>query len=115
MAVLPNLPLLQERFKNAISGELEQHRIKDPNFEIQAMFLQYWESTATGFGFIAGDAITGAYTTIIESVNLGCVAVFFGERLAYIVNNPNDDFVGDIRKRKMCMVGLHHKYEKDDG
>lgn len=113
MAVLPNLPLLQERFKNAISGELKQYGIDDPNFEVQTMFLQYYELTATGFGFDLGHMTTNDYTTIFENIDLGYAAVFFGEKLAHIIKNPNDVFSEDVRNRKMCMIGFHRKYEKE--
>lgn len=112
MNTLPNLPLIQERFFNSIQNELIQNNIRYPEFEVINVFSQTWGSTALGFSGIGGQAMTSAYTTIIESVDLGYVAVFFGERMAYIIKQPNEKFVEDVKKREMCSVRNHYKYEK---
>ena len=70
MNELPNLPLIQERFFNSIQSDLIQNDIRYPEFEIIDLFSQDWGSTALGFGGIGGCAITSAYTTIIENVDL---------------------------------------------
>lgn len=114
MNTLPNLPLIQERFFNSIQSDLIQNNIRYPEFEVINVFSQTWGSTALGFGDIGGQAITSAYTTIIESVDLGYVAVFFGERMAYVIKHPNEKFVEDIKKRNMCSVVSHYKYEKSE-
>lgn len=50
------------------------------------LFRQAWESTATGYGGIGGQAVTSAYTVIVISELTGHAAVYFGGgRLAYIV------------------------------
>ena len=113
MRNLPNLPLLQERFCYKIKDKLDENKIKYPEFEVLGVFSQSWGSTALGFGGIGGQAITAAYTTVIENIDLGCVAVFFGEGLAYIVNNPNDKFYNDLDKRNMSAVHEHSRYEKN--
>ncbi len=110
MANLPNLPLIQERFYNAIKEELAKE--KYPIFEVKAVFLQTWGSTALGFGGIGGQSMTSAYTTVIESDDLGYAAVFFGNIMAYIVQHPNDKFWEDVRKGNMCAVRDCRKYEK---
>lgn len=108
---LPNLPLIQERFFNSILSDLIQNNIRHPEFEVINVFSQTWGSTALGFGDIGGQAITTAYTTIIENVDLGYVAVFFGEHMAYIIKHPNEKFVEDVKKRNMCSVSNCSKYE----
>lgn len=112
MATLPNLPLIQERFYNKIKGELDEKDIKYPEFEVLGVFLQFWGSTALGFGGIGGAAVTSAYTTVIENNKLGYVGVFFGERLAYIIYQPNDKFRDDLKARCMVDVMSYSKYEK---
>lgn len=112
MNTLPNLPLIQERFLHNIKPDLTENDIRYPEFEVINVFLQTWGSTALGFGGCGGQAMTSAYTTIIESVDLGYVGVFFCERLAYVVKHPNANFTEDLQKRRMCSVGMHHKYEK---
>ena len=111
MKTLPNLPLIQKRFFNSIQSELIQNNIRYPEFEVINVFSQTWGSTALGFGGIGGQAITSAYTTIIENIDLGYLAVFFGERMAYIIRHPNDEFVEDVKNRNMRSVEQHYKYE----
>ncbi len=112
MTNLPNLPLIQERFYNAIKEELTKEQARYPGFEVKAVFLQTWGSTALGFGGIGGQSMTSAYTTVIQSYDLGYAAVFFGNIMAYIVQHPNDKFWEDVCKGNMCAVSYCHKYEK---
>jgi hypothetical protein len=53
--------------------------------EVYAMFAQTWGSTALGFGGIGGAAMTPAYTVIVRGPD-GHLAVYFGLRLAYVVD-----------------------------
>ncbi len=112
MANLPNLPLIQERFYNAIKEELTKNQTRYPVFEVMAVFLQTWGSTALGFGGFGGQSMTNAYTTVIQSGDLGYAAVFFGNTMAYIVQHPNDKFWEDVREGHMCAVSNCSKYEK---
>lgn len=69
-----------------------------------AMFTQTWSSTALGFGGVGGQAITGAYTIVLESEQ-GCgFCVYFGGRLAYHIQKPNQKFFDDILNRRMVEV-----------
>ena len=83
------------------------------------VFPQTWSSTALGFGGCGGQAITEAYTTVVEmswsyldkndeirGLNLKesedkMYAVFFDGMLAYICMNPNEEFFKDLDDR--CM------------
>lgn len=112
MSNLPNLPLVQEKFYNAIKEELTKEQAKYPDFEVMAVFLQTWGDTTLGFGGWGGQSMTAAYTTVIRNNDLGYVAVFFGNAMAYIVRHPNDKFWEDMRRGKMGAVGERHKYEK---
>ncbi len=112
MTDLPNLPLIQERFYNAIKDNLPKEQIGYPDFEVMAVFSQTWGSTALGFGGIGGQSMTSAYTTVIQNYDLGYVAVFFGNVMAYIVRYPNDKFWEDVRGERMGAVRDRHKYEK---
>lgn len=109
---LPNLELLQERFFNSISNELKVRKITNPTFEVVGVFLQTWGSTALGFGGIGGQAMTEAYTTVIHNYDTGYMAVFFSERLAYIVYHPNEKFIEDLRNRNMKPVYNSKSYNK---
>jgi hypothetical protein len=70
------------------------------------MFAQSWGSTALGFGGIGGQAITSAYVCVIESKLVGGYAVYFGGRLAYMIDRPNELFIEDISKQRMVDAKL---------
>ena len=113
MATLPNLPLVQERFYYQIKNDLETLKIKYPEFEIIDVFMQTWGSTALGFGGWGGQAITSAYTTVIQNLDTGYVGVFFGEGLAYIIKNSNDKFCKDLQHHNLKAKYECYKYEKE--
>jgi hypothetical protein len=70
------------------------------------MFPQTWGSTALGFGGIGGQAITSAYVCIIESNLLGQFAVYFGGRLAYVIERPNEMFIEHVARHRMVDAKL---------
>lgn len=106
---LPNLELIQERFYNHIKSEL--NNLNYPEFEL-TVFLQTWGSTALGFGGVGGQAMTSAYTTVIWEENTGIYGVFFGERLAYVIENPNIVFLDDLvyhRMKECSQSGMYRR------
>lgn len=112
---LPCLPLIQERFWNAIKDDLNKEEKKcHPEFEM-TMFLQTWGDTSLGFGGIGGQAITSAYTTVVRDTYSGWCGVFFGEKLAYKIKNPNQTFNEDVCKFEMKPFYKSESYiRKDD-
>ena len=64
-------------------------------------FSQAWGSTALGFGGFGGQAITTANTTVVRLGN-GLWYVFFGSKLAYVVENPTKEFHEDLLNRRMA-------------
>ncbi len=79
-----------------------------------AMFTQTWGSTALGFGGIGGQAITSAYTIVLESEQGMGFCVYFGGRFAYRVEKPNPQFFDDAINRRMVEVAkATAKYESD--
>ena len=108
---LPCLPLIEERFIQAINKHIDDKKYY-PEVEMY-MFPQMWGSTALGFGGIGGQAMTSAYTTVAADVGYGYYGVFFGERLAYIVTDPSDDFFEDLRQGRMASVMGSGKYNKN--
>jgi hypothetical protein len=68
---------------------------------VHSMFPQTWSSTALGFGGIGGQAITSAYVCVIESNLIGQYAVYFGGRLAYVIERPNEKFWADVHGHRM--------------
>jgi len=81
---------------------------------VQAMFPQTWGSTALGFGGIGGQAMTPAYTVVIESPYAGYL-VYFGGRIAYNITRANEQFFKDIADYTMHEVnGAKKRYERPD-
>jgi|SRR6478752_182152 len=62
-------------------------------------FPQTWGSTALGFGGMGGAAMTKAYTTVI--ICRDNAAVFFAGRHCYSVDNINEAFKEDLKKKSM--------------
>lgn len=113
-AELPCLPLIQERFWNAIKSDLTKTDKKYyPEFEM-TMFLQTWGSTALGFGGIGGQAMTSAYTTVVRETYSDWCGVFFGDILAYTVENPNQTFYEDVCKFQMKPVNEKYAYVRKE-
>lgn len=109
MINVPCLPLIQERFYNAIKDK-ENFNIKYyPDFEMY-MFPQTWGDTSLGFGGIGGQAITSAYTTVVIDNTSGWCGVFFDEGLAYTIHNPNENFFEDLKKWSMKSVSKKGYY-----
>lgn len=107
---LPCLPLIQEKFWNVVKDKKEYAKSKYlPEFEIY-MFPQVWGDTSLGFGGVGGQAMTSAYTTVIIDEFTGWCGIFFGERLAYLVLNPNQLFYEDLHNWNMESVRNHGKY-----
>ena len=115
----PNLELIEYITDNLaieiydILNNSYYHRFK------MYVFPQTWSSTALGFGGCGGQAITEAYTTVVEmswdyvnktddirGLNLitsddRIYAVFFDGKFAYICLNPNEQFFEDLNNK--CM------------
>lgn len=64
---------------------VEKKRRPSPHDCEVVMFPQTWGSTALGFGGVGGQAITSAYTVVVECARVGAKAVYFGGRFAYLV------------------------------
>ena len=93
-------------------------------------FWQIWSSTALGFnanGCCAGQAMTPAYTTVVEmswyEINNDnnkqldentLYAVFFGNEIAYMYLNPNDEFHHDLEHKCMKSQRESVKYLGED-
>ena len=108
-AEYPNLPLIEERFANAIQKDITEKKEQEkaagnkwyrPAFEAQ-VFLQTFPNTAGIFenGGISGNAITPMYITVIEELTTGIIGVFGGNTAAYLVTDANDLFCEDVKNR----------------
>lgn len=102
--------LKREDYKTAVAPDdcwiekTRRHSMYD--LTVCAMFPQTWSSTALGFGGVGGQAITSAYVCIIESNLVGQFAVYFGGRLAYVIERPNDKFWEDRSSQRMVDARL---------
>ena len=121
---LPCLPLIKERAKNILKEKIRKeyypfdentpqyiyNAYKYPDFDFN-VFSQIWGSTALGFNGIGGQALTKAYTTVLKEQNSNMFFVFFGERFAYVVENPNKIFEEDYNNHNMKPCYESFKYE----
>ncbi len=110
----PNLELIEYKFLAAISNSCdefkerfkkakEKNRYVRPDFDVH-VFPQVWGSTCTAFDVskdgspvMAGQAMTKAYTTVIHEVVTDVYGVFIGNEGVYIVTNPTDVFLEDVK------------------
>lgn len=107
---VPNLELIEERFWNEIKSKNEYKNNKyRPEFSLY-VYPQWWGSTTLGFEGIGGQALTRAYTTVIEDEKTKWTGVFFDERLAYCIHNPNECFWDDLNMKRMASVSFSYKY-----
>lgn len=84
------------------SSEFMVVKTRRPNIDdctVVAMFPQSWSSTALGFGGLGGQAITPAYTVVVECHDE--YAVYFGKRFAYLINRPNSIFYDHLANCNM--------------
>ena len=89
-----------------------RHRVDD--IAVIGFFPQAWGSTALGFGGIGGQAITTAYTIVLESAHFRGYAVYFGGRFAYNVKKASEQFYLDLQVQNMSAVSDRRKYEKEE-
>lgn len=115
MAEYPNLPLLEYIFNTTVKYD---HKSAD---SISAyVFPQTWPNTGGGFaepGYCYGQAFTKEYTTVFLDMNANVAMVAFGNRPAYVIQNPNQTFVDDFNKKNMKSkyeAMKYYKEEKDD-
>lgn len=116
----PNLELIEYITENTACELFESELIMSTYHKFKMyVFPQTWSSTALGFDGCGGQAITEAYTTVVEmswdyinktddirGLNLTTsddkiYAVFFDGRIAYMCLNPNSEFFRDFNR--MCM------------
>lgn len=96
--------------EKVLTGRKKQSRPAPHNVSV-VMFEQTWGSTALGFGSIGGQAITGAYTVIVEGP-MGDACVYFAGRLAYHIDRPNAAFNVDMSTHSMkAVAGAKDRYE----
>lgn len=102
--------LTREEMKTAVAPDdcwvekTRRHSLYD--LTVYSMFVQTWGSTALGFGGIGGQAFTSAYVCVIETDLLGQFAVYFGGRLAYVIERPNAKFWEDVASQRMVDARL---------
>jgi hypothetical protein len=96
-----------EQLKNNCA-DFKDVKIEDVDFY---MFPQWWESSALGFGGCGADAITTAYTVVALVQEKLQGAVFFDNRLAYVIKKYGTKFIDDIYKHDMFPKSEANKYE----
>ena len=116
MSQYPNLSLIEERFKNAISKEIREKKEQEkqegksmpiPHFSA-IVFPETFSNTAGVFcdvGTVSGQAMTEQYITVMHESLTDIYAVFGDDRLAYVVEQPSEAFFEDLDKRQIRAIG----------
>lgn len=67
-------------------------------YDIERIFLfqQTWSDTGCGFGGIRGQAITNAFTVVLQ-LSDNQTAVYINKSFAYYIKNPNNKFKEDLK------------------
>jgi len=115
MSQLPCLQAIEVDFKWRLKNYCKENDLSNLKYsDIKVtIFEQTWGSTALGFGGIGGQAMTSAYTTVIWDYTINIWAVYFGNRMAYIILDPNDLFMENVFKsRNVASVAEYGKYKK---
>lgn len=98
---LPCLPLIAERHINKVRLINENYTGKHIEMRV---FIQNWETTALGFNWFGCEKPTKAYTTVVLDETEAFYSVFFGNRLAYTIKSPLNEFFVDLKEQKMKSV-----------
>ena len=109
MTGYPNLELLDYKAREEIEYFYPNELGRYPRVTV-TVFIQTWGNTATGFdleGGLSGQAFTDEYTTVVrlrpicnEEGNYYFV-VCFGNKVAYVLKNPTNDFYNDLHNMQM--------------
>ena len=112
----PNLELIEYITENTANELFKDVLIMSTYHKFKMyVFPQTWSSTALGFDGCGGQAITEAYTTVVEmtsyKIESGGIfykeledkvyAVFFDGRIAYMCLNPDSEFFRDCDNMHM--------------
>jgi len=95
--------------KRVDTGTIRPVRPREDQCQI-FLFKQVWGSTSLGFGGIAGQAMTSAFTTVVIGP-VGDACVYFGCRFAYHIKNPSQLLFEHIAACSLMEVSMGHKYE----
>jgi hypothetical protein len=128
----PNLELIEYITENTANELFEDILIMSTYHKFKMyVFPQTWSSTALGFDGCGGQAITEAYTTVVEmswdyinktddirGLNLTTsedriYAVFFDSKFAYMYLNPSKQFFKNLDKRNMRSQRGSQIYDED--
>jgi hypothetical protein len=83
----------------SIAAQSKELGIKIAYDLVVGIWPQTWGDTSCGFGGFAGQAITSAFTVVIENDN--GYHVFIDGRYAYTVKRPNEMFWQAVASRKL--------------
>ena len=131
-ATIPNLELLEyQAYHILLKDENTKERIENHwknvgyrcfegrmlvDFDIY-MFPQTWGSTCTAFDIdengnptFGGQALTKAYTVIFYEPISEVYLVFVNGSFAYLVWNPTEEFLVDLKEQSMKSVSEANKY-----
>lgn len=125
----PNLELIEQTFKEKVKEKYPS--VFDTSSQWHKctadVFVQTWSNTSTGFDLkhvCSGQAFTDEYTAVMRlewhELSNGALCpkqiygVFFGNKLAYILKDPNPKFDLDLKNRCMKSQKNARAYINDE-
>lgn len=112
----PNLESLEHQMDLALSKNTEFLKklqlIDKSKCEIEVtVFPQLWGNTCTGFditengkSIISQSIITKEYTSVFHELLTNTWCIFFGNKLCYIITDPNEKFYKDLSEKHMASL-----------
>ncbi len=101
----PNLELIEFKAQQILNRKGKDNSPLDYSL---ILFPQVWGSTCTGFDItpdgepvFSGSAMTKEYTTVVQVSPINVYCVFFGNKPAYTITNPNKNFLNDLKEQNM--------------
>jgi hypothetical protein len=111
-ALIIDLPDVEYQYRTPgdRSGATETRKRRPYESDLEVYhFLQTWSDTSLGFGGIAGQAFTKAYTTVVVHGRNACV--YFDGRFAYrVVVDAATPFLTDLGSHSMRSVAESSAY-----
>lgn len=87
-------------------GHGEAWRLSREEVEV-GLWVQSWSDTSCGFGGMAGQALSSAYTVLVSQTGDAPFVVYHNFRFAYAVLRPTSEFYRKLERRQL--PGAHDR------
>jgi hypothetical protein len=104
-----------DRVKLNLGALIFDKKIKCPVYRLMvfSIFPQVWSDTSCGFGGLAGQAMTTAFSVVLEDETEGIFYIFINGQYAYSAHHSSECFKEDLRKKNLSGKIGCSKYKKE--